>query len=272
MINDPEISAMSNVYEAMKGLDSLQMKRLFNWLISKFDLDEEKTMAMIATVPVVRETAKVEVKAEPPAEPKVETKPEPKAEPKIEEIVGKKTRKKRVVKTPLKPEPVAKKVDETEEPQSLAEGKSSGDDEEDKVELSEVDLRLQALREGKEYIDEKSLSTKGFGLKRYKTIENLFLSSNTKTVSSRILLAAAFLQEKLNFTEIGSYDVNSRLKKMGYGVANITTALASLFKKNPPWLQYVQKEGDDSKQSKRRFIVTEEGLKVAKSYLKGISE
>jgi len=112
----------------------------------------------------------------------------------------------------------------------------------------------------------RPLDTRGLGLKRYKSIENLFLASTVTTVASRILLAAAYLQEKLGFTEVSSFDINSRLKKLGYGVSNITTAINGLLTKKPPRMAQTKKEGD-SKQAKRKFIVTEEGLDIAKTYL-----
>ena len=112
----------------------------------------------------------------------------------------------------------------------------------------------------------RPIDTKGLGLKRYKTIENLFLVANVTTVASRILLTAAYLQEKMGFTEVSSFDINSRLKKLGYGVSNITTAINGLLNKKPPRMTQTKKEGD-SKQAKRKFVVTEEGINVAKTYL-----
>lgn len=109
---------------------------------------------------------------------------------------------------------------------------------------------------------------KNLGLKRYGSIETLFLSSSVNTVSSKILLCAAYLQEKLNMDELTSYDINSRLKKLGYGVSNISNSLNTLIKKDPPLVIQTRKIGD-SKQAKRRFRVTEEGLRVARSYLRG---
>jgi len=116
--------------------------------------------------------------------------------------------------------------------------------------------------------DKKAVPLKGLGLKRYRSIETLFLSSNVKTIVSKILLAAAYLQEKLDFNEISGFDVNSRLKKMGYGVPNISTAMNPLLKKDPPLLIQVRKDGGH-KQSKRKFRVTEEGLNLARTYLRG---
>jgi len=109
---------------------------------------------------------------------------------------------------------------------------------------------------------------KGTGLKRYKSIEALFLSSNLKTVTSKILLAASYLQEKNNLEEIATRDINESLRKLGYDVTNIAVTLNSLIQKKPPMLIIVGKEGD-SKQARRKFKVSEEGLALAKSFLKG---
>ena len=37
---DPEINALHNVYEALKGLNTPQIKRIIDWVTSKFHLDK----------------------------------------------------------------------------------------------------------------------------------------------------------------------------------------------------------------------------------------
>lgn len=102
--------------------------------------------------------------------------------------------------------------------------------------------------------------------KEFHTIEDLFLMANAKKVSHRILLVAAYLQEKGNLDEVSSLDINSHLKKLGYGVSNITTLINGLLKKIPPQIIVTKKEGD-TKQSRRKFQVTERGFKDAKSFI-----
>ncbi len=219
MYNDPEIMAMSEVFEALKRLEIPQVKRILDWVNSKFGLDMDMTM-IVQPVP--------EVSVQPEEQPPM---PAPAPEPVAE------------VEVAQPQEPPAASV-ETEEAPAVEEKPAPA---------------------------VKAPSTKGLGLKRYKSIENLFLAANIDTVGSRILLAAAYLQEKSGFTEMSSYDINSRLKKMGYGVSNITTAINGLLNKKPPLMQQLRKEGD-TKQAKRKFTVTEEGLKKSKTYLKSASE
>lgn len=139
------------------------------------------------------------------------------------------------------------------------------------VEPAPPGAEVEVEAEAKDKTVTRTPSTKGLGLKRFKSIENLFLASNIKTVASRILLAAAYLQEKHNFKEVSSFDINSRLKKMGYGITNITTAINGLLAKKPPLMVQTRKVGD-TKQAKRKFIVTEDGLKIAKTYLRSAGE
>jgi hypothetical protein len=102
----------------------------------------------------------------------------------------------------------------------------------------------------------------------YETVLDLFSNANVKKVSSKILLMSAYLQEKLKFTEISSFDINSRLKRIKHGVSNISTAINGLLKKNPQLLVEVEKPGEEGKSTRKKFRVTEEGLKLAKTFLK----
>ncbi|MCP5051240.1 MAG: hypothetical protein GY940_29010 [bacterium] len=236
---DPEIAAMSELYESLKGLDSAAVKRILDWTASKFEVTGlEQAVppappAMVQPVPVpvtVPVTSAAPVFAQPVAPAPVPAAP--------------------VVEAPPAPEPIA---------ETAAPAEPAPEDEPDEAPPA------------KPVAESKDLSTKGLGLKRYKTIENLFLAANINTVSSRILLAASYLQEKHNFEELSSYEINSRLKKMGYGVTNITNAINSLLRKKVPLMRQTKKEGG-SKQSKRKFVVTEEGLQLAKTYLRSASE
>jgi len=100
----------------------------------------------------------------------------------------------------------------------------------------------------------------------FETIEDLFLRANAKKVSHRILLVAAYLQETGNLNEVASIDINSQLKKLGYGVGNITTLINGLLKKTPPQIIVTRKEGG-TKQSRRKFKVTEKGFKDAQGFI-----
>lgn len=217
MYNDPELNAMSEVYDVLKSLDLGQVNRILMWAASRLGVED----AMISKDTPVKTEPAAEGDSSASADEPVET--EVKAD-----------------------EPPAQESDSAPAPQT------------------EEATSQEQPNAGEQEEEKQKDVLKGLGLKRYKTIENLFLAANVTTVSSRILLAAAYLQEKKGMEELSSYDINSRLKKLGYGVPNITNSINTLLNKN--LMKQTRKQGD-SKQAKRKFVVTSEGLLLARTYL-----
>lgn len=194
MNKDPEIEALSSVYDTLRGLNHAQIKRIIDWVTDKFGLSEEKPPVKVTETRMTP----------PPVEPTG-----PAREP-VEKRHG---------RPPQKTQP-------TPQPEQTA----------------------------------------VTGFMKFDTVEDLFFSSNVRTVASKILLVAAYLKEKDNLNEFSSFDINSRLKKIGYGVKNITNSINTLIDKTPPLLIQTGKMGD-TKQAKRKFQITEEGLRIARNYL-----
>jgi len=197
MSQDPEISAMSQTFEALKGLRRDQIRRIIHWIKDRFGLVEYR-------IPVETAPAAAPVPIGEPG-PAVEVVPEVVPEPTVTEGPP--------------AEPAAK------------------------------------IPQKKDLID-------------YDTVLDLFAESNVKKVSSRILLMAAYLQERHNFKEITSYDINFRLKRIGHGIQNISSSINGILKRKPQLMIELKKEGA-SKQARRKFKVTHEGLKAARNLLKG---
>jgi hypothetical protein len=101
---------------------------------------------------------------------------------------------------------------------------------------------------------------------RYDTFEDLFWASNAKTITAKILLAAAYLQEKKNIKEFGSSDLNAMMKKIGQVVQNISASINVLLMKKPPLLIQAGKS-EAKKHARRAYCVTEEGLRIARNYV-----
>ncbi len=236
MYQDPELIAMSEVHGSLKSLETGQIKRVLDWISSRLNVELEEAPPETPELPVIP-TAQVV--------PVVQL-----AQPIVSNL-----------------QPV---VEPPAEPVAAVEA-----DEADEAGEAEVGVETTPEPEAHPIQDENKkpmkLSTKGLGLKRYKNIENLFLAAEIKSVGSRVLLAAAYLQEKNDYEEMSSYDINSRLKKLGYGVSNITTAINTLLNKKTPLMMQTKKEGT-SKQAKRKFKVTEEGLDLAKTFLRSAVE
>jgi hypothetical protein len=102
---------------------------------------------------------------------------------------------------------------------------------------------------------------------RYDNFEELLLFSTAHTNTAKILLAAFFLQEKENLKEFSSYDISRLFKSIGEEVSQPSAALSSLLGKNPPLLVQTGTQGTGEK-SRRNFRVTEEGIRIARNYIK----
>jgi hypothetical protein len=202
MYHDPEINALSNVFEVLKVLNNAQIKRIIDWVTSKFELDKKPVLKAVE-----REVA-----------PSSEPAPVKAAEPAVVPV------KKRRGRKPKKAPPM---VEETQ-PQPAASG------------------------------------IKGF--MKYDTFEDLLISSNAKTNTAKILLAASYLQEKKIIKEFGSYDISTLFKKIGEEVSQPSSALNNLMSKKPPLLLQTGTQGTGLK-SRRKFRVTEEGLRIARNYI-----
>jgi len=188
MYHDVEINALSTVYEALKGCDKTQIKRIIDWVTSKFELDLK--------------TGQGEVDGSP--------KPTP-----VEAFNGR------------KPGQVMHMSEETQ-PHTVASG------------------------------------IKGF--MKYHSLKEIFNASTTRSTGAKMLLAAAYLQEKENLKELSCYDISSRLKKIGEGVKHPSVTINILLSKKPTLLFQVGTQGTSIK-SRKKFRVTEEGLRIASNYI-----
>jgi len=103
----------------------------------------------------------------------------------------------------------------------------------------------------------------------FDTVELLFNQIYTKTEPEKVLVVASYLQEKSELQELGGRRINTELKRMSQGVKNITAAISSLTRKNPPLMSQTKREGS-SPQAKKQYRVTEEGIRrVNESIKKG---
>ncbi|MGD2087897.1 MAG: hypothetical protein PVH61_17095 [Candidatus Aminicenantes bacterium] len=202
MYPDQEITALSNVYDALNGLNQAQVKRIIDWVTSKFELDKKPGLKAVEKV----------------STPSAVPTPVESAAPAVEPV------KKRRGRPPAK----AKVMREKQPPQP-------------------VESRTNVFM-------------------KFVTFEDLFFSSNAKTITAKILLASAYLQENKNIKEFGSSDINSLMKKIGQGVSNISASINVLLAKQPPLLIQTGKTGT-SKQARRTYAVTEEGLRIARNYI-----
>lgn len=202
MYDEPEINALSNVYETLKALDNDQIKRIIDWAGSKFELDKYPDL---------------------------------------------KTNQRRVDLPPQSAP--AESVEPGGEPVRKRRGRKPG--------------RLMPM--GKETSPQPvPLVLKGF--MKFDSLEEILNASTTTKTGAKMLLVAAYLQEKENLKELSSYDISSRMKKIGEEIKHPSATLNSLISRKPPLLLQIGTHSSSAK-SRRKFRVTEEGLRIAKNFI-----
>jgi len=280
MYQDPEISAMNQVYETFKNLDNNQRSRIIKWITQRFGLYENiiDTIQQPVTVEILKSAVESDSFKPSPVLPK--GKPGRKKAEKKVEIESEETEKISTEKIPGKRG--RKKVEKIPEQPQKRKRRTKAEVEADRARQKEEKLKQKELKKAKkmqppaettitlpaDQLKPQAIITPVYPsiISEYNSIETLFLSSTVSSVPSRIILAAAYLQEAKGMKSFSSYELNSLLKTLGYGVGNISSYVRQLLSKKIPLLVQVRKEGKSSA-GHGVFRVTEEGIRVAVSYL-----
>lgn len=87
-----------------------------------------------------------------------------------------------------------------------------------------------------------------------------------RTGLDRVLIGSYWYQVVKGEAALTSQQVNTSLKHLGHGVANITDAFGSLINRKPALVMQVQKSGK-SRQARKKYKLTNEGIKRVKEML-----
>ncbi|MBI3185574.1 MAG: hypothetical protein HYZ28_25835 [Myxococcales bacterium] len=96
----------------------------------------------------------------------------------------------------------------------------------------------------------------------------LFDAADPETESDRVLVAAYWRQVAEGASEFASYPVNTLLKETGNTVSNITRAFDTLIAQSPRLVLQIKKAGR-SKQARKTYKITREGLRRVETMLTG---
>lgn len=108
-------------------------------------------------------------------------------------------------------------------------------------------------------------------LAEFEDLATLFAAASPKTEPEKALIAAVWKQHSEQLADWGSQEINTELKHLGHGVSNITDALTSLMRRKPSLVIQTRKEGS-SKQARKKYKVTVEGLSKVQRMLAGNDE
>jgi hypothetical protein len=101
---------------------------------------------------------------------------------------------------------------------------------------------------------------------QFSNIGDFFDAADPQTEAERVLVGGYWVQVVEGADDFESMQVNRHLKNLGHPVSNITRALDSMMSQNPRMVIQTQKSGT-SKQARKRYKVTREGIKRVQAML-----
>jgi len=106
-------------------------------------------------------------------------------------------------------------------------------------------------------------------LTTFDSVADVFANAQVKSESEKVLLVAAYLQQKRGGELVGR-EINKELNHLGHGVGNITNAITSLINRKPKQMIQTRKEGK-TKQAQKKYKVTTEGITTALKMISSIN-
>jgi hypothetical protein len=102
----------------------------------------------------------------------------------------------------------------------------------------------------------------------YETFADLFNAANPKTEKDKAAVAAYYAQVCEEAGSFQSQSLNDLLKNLGHGIGNITEALNQLKNERPALILQLKKSGS-SRQARKTYKLTLEGIKRVESMVQG---
>lgn len=102
----------------------------------------------------------------------------------------------------------------------------------------------------------------------WETLPELYSAASPTSDADRALTVAYFLQKVQGATDLDGFTINKELRHLGYAASNITSALNSLIARKPQLAIQTHKSGS-SRQARKRYRLTNEGLRAVERMLEG---
>jgi hypothetical protein len=102
----------------------------------------------------------------------------------------------------------------------------------------------------------------------FSTLPDLYSAASPGSDSERALVVGYWFQSLLGEQDLDGFQINKELKHLGHGISNITTALSSLIERKPQLVIQTRKSGN-SKQARKRYRLTDAGVKAVDRLLAG---
>lgn len=102
--------------------------------------------------------------------------------------------------------------------------------------------------------------------KDFQHFGDLYDAADPSTDADRVLVAGYWFQMIQNQSELESQAINKELKHLGHGVSHMPHAVDELMKTKPRLMIQLKKQGN-TRQARRKFKLTAEGMKKVKEML-----
>lgn len=106
------------------------------------------------------------------------------------------------------------------------------------------------------------------GTMSFNSLAELFAAADPQTNGQKALVVGYWLKKSERIDDFESQSINAELKHLGHGVSNITAALEELKSTKPALAIQLRKSGT-SRQARKKFRITHEGLKVVDTMISG---
>jgi predicted RecB family endonuclease len=102
----------------------------------------------------------------------------------------------------------------------------------------------------------------------FSSLPDLYATVSPASDPARALVVGYWFQVMQGEQDLDGFQINKELKHLGHGVSNITTALSSLIERKPQLVIQTRKSGN-SKQARKRYRLTDAGVKAVERMLAG---
>jgi hypothetical protein len=114
----------------------------------------------------------------------------------------------------------------------------------------------------------KGISMPSGEAKQWDSLPELFSAVTPSSDPERALVVAYWMQKVQGDQDFDGFSVNKELRHLGYAASNITSALTQLIVRKPALVLQTHKSGS-SKQARKRYRLTNEGLRSVERMLQG---
>lgn len=100
----------------------------------------------------------------------------------------------------------------------------------------------------------------------FHSLPDLYAAVSPDSNAERVLVVGYWFQVVLDESDLDGFKINRELRHLGHGIVNITTALSSLIDRRPQLVIQTRKSGN-SKQARKRYRLTDAGIRVVQQMI-----